>query len=63
MNFITNLINEAHNYAKREVRVYDILGIFNNYPSSLRNILDALKILLPQLISQVLSNACIQIIL
>ena len=38
-------------------RIYGIVEVFNNYPPSLRNILDSLKILLPQLISQVLSNA------
>ena len=59
MRSTTNLISGTHSYVKgRNAHLwYGILGVSNNYPSSLCNILDALKILLPQLISQVLSNA------
>ena len=42
---------------KEKTRIYGTQGVSNNYLPSLCNILDALKILSLQLISQVLSNA------
>ena len=57
MGSTTNLISGTHGYMKGGARIYGTLGVSNNYPSSLCNILDALKILLLHLISQVFGNA------